>query len=165
MNQPFPPPKMQTRRLGWKQWLGRFLAGLIFGWVWNSFVQLDWVGLATAIYGSLERALNQMQPGFWMGMAFAGYFASAPASFFGGLVGPLALDCVPRIRRPMVCSSASGAALAAATGTVLGLFAGCVIWHMAGRSMLIVWVPLGLSVPVGVGSGVLGGMIVSRLGR
>src|SRR5262245_31535858 len=87
------------------QWLGRAVAGLVLGWVWSSLVCLAWVGLAAAAYAGLDRALSQLKGEPWAPVALAGFFASASASFLGGLIGPLA---AARPRRSVLGSSAWG---------------------------------------------------------
>lgn len=139
------------------RWLGRALVGLGLGWVWSSVVGLAWIFLAAAAYGDLDRALDRLKGEPWAPIAFAGYFASAPAAWVGGLVGPLVPATGNRSLRPVLISSARGGGLGAALGAAAGLLSGWACLEYAPRSMLFVWVPLGLSAAAGLAGGWLGG--------
>lgn len=141
-------------RLTASQWLGRAAAGLVLGWIWSSLVTLGWLGLAAAPYGDLDRALARLKDEPWGTVGFAGYLASVPASFLGGLVGPLAAG---RSRRSVLGNSARGGAWGAALGAAAGLLAGWAFWQYAPRSLALVWVALGLGVAAGLVGGWLGG--------
>jgi hypothetical protein len=76
----------------------------------------------------------------------------------GSGVPPLVLG--PRARRrEIVLRSVGGAAVATAAAVVLGAFAGWLSWEVAPRSLVFVWIALGLGVPAGIG----GGWLASRI--
>jgi hypothetical protein len=146
-------------RISAAQWLGRAAAGLALGWVWSSLLCLGWVGLAAAAYGGFDRALSQLKDESWAPVALAGFFASASASFLGGLVGPVA---AARSRRFVLGSSAWVGAWGAALGLAIGLFVGWAVGQPEPGSRAWAYAALGLSVPAGLAGGWLGGRAKSR---
>jgi len=137
--------------------LGRAVAGLGLGWIWSSCAGLTWIVLAAAAYRDLDRALVGLKSEPWTPVALAGYVASALAAFFGGLVGPLVPATGDRARRPVLTSSVRGGTFGAALGTAAGFLAGWACLVYAPRSMLFVWVALGLGTAAGLVGGWLGG--------
>jgi hypothetical protein len=146
----------------WHWWLPRALAGVAFGFGCNGAVQACWVGLLVAVYGSLDTAFNDMRPTAAMQVGFAAYFASLPASFLGGLIAPLVLSASTQRRRAIMLSSVCGAVLATVAAVVLGASAAWLVWQVAPRSMVFVWIALCLGVTAGIGGGWLGGWVARR---
>jgi hypothetical protein len=152
--------------------------------MWYLIVSVAWLGLAVAVYGDLEKALegtktvpeNRPRPfqirflptperrpfSLPAECALSAYFASAYASFFGGLVAPLLLGPFTRVRRPILLSSACGGGLAAFIGMVVGPLIGCLGWALAPSSMFFMTAALGISLPVGLVCGWLCARIVNR---
>jgi hypothetical protein len=137
------------------------VAGLFWAWVWSSLVIGGWLGLAVAAYGDISRATEAMMGKRWAMLADAAAMASTLGSFVGGLVGPLSIGAARcRVRRPVVLSSIFGAALAAAIGTLAGGVSEWISQQYDPRSMLGTWMALGVSLPVGLLGGWLGGRAV-----
>jgi hypothetical protein len=158
-----PAPGAPGGQLTLDQWLGRGVAGLGLGYLWACVVALGWVGLATVGYGTLDNALERLPDERWYPIALAGFFASVPASFLGGLVGPLSVGRPRRVRRPVLTGSACGSAISAVLGLASGLFVGWATWEPPPRSMLFIHLALAISVPTGLGGGWLGGRLIARV--
>ncbi len=118
--------------------------------------------LLVAVYGSLDTALKEMRPSAATELGWAAFFASCPASFVGAFLAPLVLGTVTRQRLAVVLSSVAGAAVATALAVVFGGLAGWFCWHAVPRSMAFAWVAFALSVPAGIGGGLIGGWILRR---
>ena len=140
--------------------LGRAALGVCLGWAWASFVSLVWLGAASVWYGVLDRALANLKGEWWSPIAFAGYFASVPAGWVGGIVGPAVLG-PGRFRRPVPTDVLLGGMLGSGIATLVGTVAGWAIWREDPRSLLVVWVPMGLGVVVGATAGWIAGRFVT----
>ncbi len=165
MENPYAPPRrldQQTRpRLTLAKWFERVIAGLIWGWIWGSLVIAAWLGLAVAAYGDISRASEVMKTKEWAPFALTAMMGSVLGSYVGGFVAPLSIGAATcRVRRPVLRSSFYGAALGAVIGAMGAAVAEWFCVRYAPRSMLGMKVSLGLSLPVGVVAGWLGGRAV-----
>jgi hypothetical protein len=140
------------------EWFRRGIVGFLLGYVWTCLVSLVWAGLAMAVHGSFDKALEVMKLNPWNQTAFASCLTSMAASFFGGLIGPLALGSLSTgARPPLLRNSALGGGLGAGLGAIVGAVTGWLFWEHDPRSTSWMWVAVGLSLPIGVIGGWLGG--------
>jgi hypothetical protein len=148
-------------RLSPAKWLERVIAGLFWGWVWSSLVGAGWVGLATAAYGDIGRASEAMMGKASAQFASSAFMVSVLGSFIGCLVGPLSIGASrSRIRRPILLSANFGGAFGAVIGTVAAFATEWIAELYAPQSMLAMWMAIGVSLPVGLLGGWLGGRAV-----
>jgi hypothetical protein len=144
--------------------IGREVAGFCLGWVWSSVISLLWLGLAAAWYGGLESALERLKDEPWIPIVGGGYFVSALGSWVGGMIGAVVAGFPRGDRRSVFSSSGRGAAFGGLIGAVVGLIAGWVCCDFGHRSTMYQVVVFGLSLPVGLLAGWLGGQPVRRPG-
>jgi hypothetical protein len=168
MDNPYSSPSHNDHeempRLSPAMWFERVIAGLFWGWVWSALVGAGWVGLATVAYGDIGRASEAMMGKAWARFASSAFMVSILASFIGCLVGPLSIGVSrSRVRRPILLSANFGAAFGAVIGTVAAFATEWIAEMYAPRSMLAMWMAIGVSLPVGLLAGWLGGRAV--LGR
>jgi hypothetical protein len=143
------------------RWFGRVIAGIFWGWVWSSLVIGGWLGLAAAAYGDISQASEILMHKAWGRYAVNAFGASMLGSYVGGFVGPLSIGAAScRVRRPVLLSSIFGAAYGAAVGAVAGCVTEWIGQRYDPRSMLGFWMALGVSLPVGLLGGWLGGRAV-----
>ncbi len=148
-------------RLTPARWFERVIAGLFWGWVWSSLVIGGWLGLATVAYGDISRASEIMMRKAWGQYAVTAFMVPMLGSFVGGFVGPLTIGAAStRVRRPVLLSSIFGAAFGAVIGTVAACATEWISQRCAPRSMLGMWIALGVSLPVGLLGVWLGGRAV-----
>jgi hypothetical protein len=149
-------------RLTVREWVGRALWGLVLGFIWSSLICLAWVTLLSLVHGSLDRALEKQKRDPQSFLLVISYLAATPASFLGGLVGPLALGVAGRKRRLVLSSSAWGGAMGTVLSLAMGLPGAWVGWEYAPRTPLFLLLPLILGVPAGLLGGWLGGRVIAR---
>ncbi len=139
----------------------RLVAGLFWGWVWSCLVIVAWIGLAALAIGDVYMMYEAMMGRPWAPYVLGASRASILGSFLGGLVGTLSMGNAPaRIRRPVLVSSAAGAAL----GALIPAVAACVVvWadlRQGPRSTLYEWGIPGAALLGGALGGWLGGRVV-----
>lgn len=170
MDNPYSSPQSSEHRarprLTPGQWAVRAIAGLFLGWMWANLVVAGWIGLSALVYGDVSRAFDLMMREAWAPYVLSASLISMLGSLVGGLVGPLSMGAASsRVRRPILLSSACGAAFAAALGIVV-CFAWVWLWlRFATPSVAMAWMMPGLfllSVVVGLIGGWLGGRVILR---
>ena len=127
-------------------------------------MQLSWLGLVVVSYGSLDAALNSEQHSPLSQIAFMGYFAGVPASFFGGVLGPFGVSISEASRGRIFWSSACGAGLATGVAVSVALLGSVVVWQLSRESAAkFIWLWLIMGTFVGIGFGWLGGKLAARV--
>lgn len=146
------------------RWWVRAVVGFALGCVWWVVVFLAWCAVAAVSFGGLEQALKAMEQRTsrdWVPLAFGGYFVSAIGAWMGGIVGPLVVGAAPRrSRRPLLDSSALGAALGAVPGAAIGCLIGWAI-DPIDNSPTWEYSIFGAGLTLGVLGGVIGGRLVA----
>lgn len=147
--------------IGWRQWVKRAIFGLLFAYIWNSFLAICWFGIKDATSDGFDANPGRVRITMWGTMLFAAYFSSAVASFLGGFLGPLAMGRSPRVSRPILLSSAFGAAIATLTSVPVGLFIGWWYSLNASHSLSMVFVAMACGGIIGIGAGIIAGRLVA----
>jgi hypothetical protein len=108
-------PGTGRQPLTWRTLLGRLGAGILLGLIWDSLVNVAWLGVVLLTYGSLDDYLKAPKTGEgrWCRLP---PFCHRVRQVSGGMVGPLAVGGAARVRRPVLYSSACGGALDAVLG-------------------------------------------------
>lgn len=163
-------PQAPWKSAGARRWLVRALAGVALSYVWMALVVGAWIGVATMLHGSFAGSFEvrgRRDGGLLALLAAIGPGSAIVGVGIGGFVGPLWVGSGPgRPRRPLLASSACGAALGGAGAAMVAVV---MVWGFI-RDVYpsLIYVELtvmGSCVAAGGMGGVLGARLISRRPR